>query len=298
MFICTFQDSKGNSDDKSKNKTDLSDKGAVSKKTPPTTTNAINQNSENKTKTHTPVSNGTAGTPVEKTGKTPEKLEKIEKTDKQVIQKLTHKAETKLVMDKLEKIDKLDSKSEKGERNSGDKTDRDCLKLEKERTKLEKLEKSEGKEKDSESRSDSKSEGIIDRKKGGESKNDYKDKDDLKFERESTKFDKESMVYERESTKYEKEKREKSDKSDRDLERDDTRDFVERDKENIVSYKETTSIPPIHPTVHSMQNSNTTTPSIPSLSRLVLPYSYIYISLNCVSRHDFCLLFFCVFIYS
>ncbi|XP_060595266.1 cyclin-dependent kinase-like 2 isoform X17 [Ruditapes philippinarum] len=222
-------ESKNSSEDKSKRKVaDPPDKGG-SKKTPPTTTVTPNKDNHSDAKNKTNTSN----TPVDSSQDKGHRTDKIDKSDKH------EKVDVKVF-----KPHKGDIKHEKAEiktkeRNSGEKNDH---KVEKDKVKPEKSEKSD-REKDSESRSDSRLENSIDRvdrAKGTESKTEYsKEKGDIK---------------------QEKEKRDKLEKLE--AEKDEN-----HEQENTVSYKDSSYIPPIHQSGYNLQNSNTTTPSIPSLSR-------------------------------
>ncbi|XP_060595264.1 cyclin-dependent kinase-like 2 isoform X15 [Ruditapes philippinarum] len=221
-------ESKNSSEDKSKRKVaDPPDKGG-SKKTPPTTTVTPNKDNHSDAKNKTNTSN----TPVDSSQDKGHRTDKIDKSDKH------EKVDVKVF-----KPHKGDIKHEKAEiktkeRNSGEKNDH---KVEKDKVKPEKSEKSD-REKDSESRSDSRLENSIDRvdrAKGTESKTEYsKEKGDIK---------------------QEKEKRDKLEKLE--AEKDEN-----HEQENTVSYKDSSYIPPIHQSGYNLQNSNTTTPSIPSLS--------------------------------
>ncbi|XP_060595269.1 cyclin-dependent kinase-like 2 isoform X20 [Ruditapes philippinarum] len=223
-------ESKNSSEDKSKRKVaDPPDKGG-SKKTPPTTTVTPNKDNHSDAKNKTNTSN----TPVDSSQDKGHRTDKIDKSDKH------EKVDVKVF-----KPHKGDIKHEKAEiktkeRNSGEKNDH---KVEKDKVKPEKSEKSD-REKDSESRSDSRLENSIDRvdrAKGTESKTEYsKEKGDIK---------------------QEKEKRDKLEKLE--AEKDEN-----HEQENTVSYKDSSYIPPIHQSGYNLQNSNTTTPSIPSLSRV------------------------------
>ncbi|XP_053392888.1 cyclin-dependent kinase-like 2 isoform X21 [Mercenaria mercenaria] len=230
-------ESKNSSEDKSKRKlADPPDKGG-SKKTPPTTTVTPNKDNQSHSdaKNKTQTNNTLLDNSHDKGHKTQEKSEKSDKQEKVDVKVFkAHKADLK-----QEKHEKTEQKN-KQDRDSGEKTDKDH-KVEKEKIKTEKLERD--REKDTESRCDSKLENSIDRverAKGTESKTEHsKEKGDIK---------------------YEKEKREKSEKSE--LEKEDN-----RDQDNTVSYKDSSSIPPIHQSGFNLQNSTTTTPTIPSLSR-------------------------------
>ncbi|XP_053392890.1 cyclin-dependent kinase-like 2 isoform X23 [Mercenaria mercenaria] len=234
-------ESKNSSEDKSKRKlADPPDKGG-SKKTPPTTTVTPNKDNQSHSdaKNKTQTNNTLLDNSHDKGHKTQEKSEKSDKQEKVDVKVFkAHKADLK-----QEKHEKTEQKN-KQDRDSGEKTDKDH-KVEKEKIKTEKLERD--REKDTESRCDSKLENSIDRverAKGTESKTEHsKEKGDIK---------------------YEKEKREKSEKSE--LEKEDN-----RDQDNTVSYKDSSSIPPIHQSGFNLQNSTTTTPTIPSLSRFQLP---------------------------
>ncbi|XP_053392887.1 cyclin-dependent kinase-like 2 isoform X20 [Mercenaria mercenaria] len=229
-------ESKNSSEDKSKRKlADPPDKGG-SKKTPPTTTVTPNKDNQSHSdaKNKTQTNNTLLDNSHDKGHKTQEKSEKSDKQEKVDVKVFkAHKADLK-----QEKHEKTEQKN-KQDRDSGEKTDKDH-KVEKEKIKTEKLERD--REKDTESRCDSKLENSIDRverAKGTESKTEHsKEKGDIK---------------------YEKEKREKSEKSE--LEKEDN-----RDQDNTVSYKDSSSIPPIHQSGFNLQNSTTTTPTIPSLS--------------------------------
>ncbi|XP_053392878.1 cyclin-dependent kinase-like 2 isoform X11 [Mercenaria mercenaria] len=247
-------ESKNSSEDKSKRKlADPPDKGG-SKKTPPTTTVTPNKDNQSHSdaKNKTQTNNTLLDNSHDKGHKTQEKSEKSDKQEKVDVKVFkAHKADLK-----QEKHEKTEQKN-KQDRDSGEKTDKDH-KVEKEKIKTEKLERD--REKDTESRCDSKLENSIDRverAKGTESKTEHsKEKGDIK---------------------YEKEKREKSEKSE--LEKEDN-----RDQDNTVSYKDSSSIPPIHQSGFNLQNSTTTTPTIPSLSRVSIILSNI--SPNMVANHS------------
>ncbi|XP_060595253.1 cyclin-dependent kinase-like 2 isoform X5 [Ruditapes philippinarum] len=239
-------ESKNSSEDKSKRKVaDPPDKGG-SKKTPPTTTVTPNKDNHSDAKNKTNTSN----TPVDSSQDKGHRTDKIDKSDKH------EKVDVKVF-----KPHKGDIKHEKAEiktkeRNSGEKNDH---KVEKDKVKPEKSEKSD-REKDSESRSDSRLENSIDRvdrAKGTESKTEYsKEKGDIK---------------------QEKEKRDKLEKLE--AEKDEN-----HEQENTVSYKDSSYIPPIHQSGYNLQNSNTTTPSIPSLSRISIILNNA--SPNMVANHS------------
>ncbi|XP_052768489.1 cyclin-dependent kinase-like 2 isoform X5 [Mya arenaria] len=231
------KDEKHSSEDKSKQKGSDTDKGASKKVTPPSTTNKSNalMTSDNSKQKNSLV-NGDS-TPVDK------RSNSLDKTDGKTV--------------KIPKVETKTDKSEK-ERSSCEKTDRDLTRIElKEKTKLElkheKYEKSD-REKDSlENRSDSrldkidKMETSVDRNKGADSRLEMsKEKGDVKVERE---------------------KREKSDKLEN--ERDESRTSKERErdreKENIMSFKDSSTIPPINPSGHGLHSMNNT-PTIPSLT--------------------------------
>ncbi|XP_052768462.1 cyclin-dependent kinase-like 2 isoform X2 [Mya arenaria] len=233
------KDEKHSSEDKSKQKGSDTDKGASKKVTPPSTTNKSNalMTSDNSKQKNSLV-NGDS-TPVDK------RSNSLDKTDGKTV--------------KIPKVETKTDKSEK-ERSSCEKTDRDLTRIElKEKTKLElkheKYEKSD-REKDSlENRSDSrldkidKMETSVDRNKGADSRLEMsKEKGDVKVERE---------------------KREKSDKLEN--ERDESRTSKERErdreKENIMSFKDSSTIPPINPSGHGLHSMNNT-PTIPSLTRI------------------------------
>ncbi|WAQ96149.1 CDKL2-like protein, partial [Mya arenaria] len=233
------KDEKHSSEDKSKQKGSDTDKGASKKVTPPSTTNKSNalMTSDNSKQKNSLV-NGDS-TPVDK------RSNSLDKTDGKTV--------------KIPKVETKTDKSEK-ERSSCEKTDRDLTRIElKEKTKLElkheKYEKSD-REKDSlENRSDSrldkidKMETSVDRNKGADSRLEMsKEKGDVKVERE---------------------KREKSDKLEN--ERDESRTSKERErdreKENIMSFKDSSTIPPINPSGHGLHSMNNT-PTIPSLTRV------------------------------
>lgn len=233
-------ESKNSSEDKSKKKlADPPDKSG-NKKSPPTTvvSNKDNQpHSEAKNKPH--ITNAVVDSSNDKGHKSQEKSDKLDKIDKhEKAEAKVNKYKTELKLDRSEKTElKL-----KYERNSEDKIDKEN-RIEKEKVKNEKYEKSD-REKDVEYRTDSKLEHSLDkfdRSKGAESKNEHnKEKGDVK---------------------YEKEKREKSEKLESEKEEN-----HERDQDFSFSYKDSSSIPPIHQTGFNLQNSTNTTPSIPSLS--------------------------------
>ncbi|KAH3866369.1 hypothetical protein DPMN_029431, partial [Dreissena polymorpha] len=219
-------ETKNSSEEKTKRKLPDPPDKSVSKKSPPTTT----IDSPN-----TPMAETVKQSSVNPTNGEASPAERGAKS-----QEVTEKSEkTEKSVQKLHRSDSKLEKSEKMDldRTSGEKLERELAKIERDKTRLEKIEK------DSDVRNEIKLESSLDRSKGAESKTEInKEKGDVKLD------------------KLDREKREKSDKSD------EGREMKDREKENMFSYKDSTTIPPINPSGHSMHNSNNLTPSIPSLS--------------------------------
>ncbi|XP_052265731.1 cyclin-dependent kinase-like 2 isoform X2 [Dreissena polymorpha] len=222
------KETKNSSEEKTKRKLPDPPDKSVSKKSPPTTT----IDSPN-----TPMAETVKQSSVNPTNGEASPAERGAKS-----QEVTEKSEkTEKTVQKLHRSDSKLEKSEKMDfdRTSGEKLERELAKIERDKTRLEKIEK------DTDVRNEIKLESSLDRSKGAESKTEInKEKGDVKLD------------------KLDREKREKSDKSD------EGREMKDREKENMFSYKDSTTIPPINPSGHSMHNSNNLTPSIPSLSRV------------------------------
>ncbi|XP_052265730.1 cyclin-dependent kinase-like 2 isoform X1 [Dreissena polymorpha] len=220
------KETKNSSEEKTKRKLPDPPDKSVSKKSPPTTT----IDSPN-----TPMAETVKQSSVNPTNGEASPAERGAKS-----QEVTEKSEkTEKTVQKLHRSDSKLEKSEKMDfdRTSGEKLERELAKIERDKTRLEKIEK------DTDVRNEIKLESSLDRSKGAESKTEInKEKGDVKLD------------------KLDREKREKSDKSD------EGREMKDREKENMFSYKDSTTIPPINPSGHSMHNSNNLTPSIPSLS--------------------------------
>ena len=233
-----FQDAKANLEDKVKHKvSDSPDKGT--KKSPK---NVTLPPADSKSKIQNKnVSN-------ENKKDKSEKTDKVEKTEKEKTEK-SDKVDNKY--DKLEKQEKTEKLSETNEKDKH-----------KERIKDEDQEKesaSKGNIEQNEKSDDNRMDSVLDSKERTESKQEFqskqefaKDKGDLKDKDKYEKFD-------------------KYDKSE------DSDDVKEDKRDSSLSFKDSSTIPPIHSVGHNISStSSNLPPSIPSLSRYVDQFSSKY----------------------